>query len=52
MLHTKIQPKAVLVLEKKIFLVFLPYMDMAAILIYGPLPFSTIFNPPFTKGST
>ena len=49
MLHTKIQPEAFLVLEKKIFLVFLLYMDMAAILIYGPLPFSTIFNPPFNR---
>ena len=33
MLYTKIQPWAFLVLEKKIFKVFLPYTGMAAILL-------------------
>ena len=38
MIYAKIQPKD-FVLEKMIFLRFLPYMGMAAILVNGPQPF-------------
>ena len=43
MLYTKIQPKAFLVLEKKIFSV-LSYIGMAAVLFVGAEPFEYIGN--------
>ena len=53
MLYTKIQPWRFLGSgEEDTFLVFLPYMGMAAILVNGPWPYVQIFNPPLTEGST
>ena len=39
MLYTKTKSQSFLGLEKKIFKVFLPYMDMVAILFSGVKPF-------------
>ena len=43
MLHTKVI--GILLLEKKIFKGFLPYMDMAVILVMWPEPFEQTFIP-------
>ena len=53
MIYTKIQSQSFLVLEKKIFkcFVFLPYMDMVAILFSGVEPFEQTVNIPSTEGS-
>ena len=52
MLYTKIQPQRFLGSGEEEFYVFLPYIGMAAILIYGPRPFLQSFNPDLTEGST
>ena len=46
MLYTEIQPQHFLVLEKKIFIFFLPYMGMGAILFSGAEPFDQIVKAP------
>ena len=46
MLSAKYQPNRLVVLEKKIFEGFLPYLGMAAILNFGSKPFQLFFVPP------
>ena len=49
MLHTNFKAISLAVLEKKIFLRFLPYMGMAAILVMWPGRNKTFF-PPLSRG--
>ena len=51
MLFTKIQPQGFLGSGKEDFYVFLPYMDMAAILFEGAKSFEQIVNNLSTEGT-
>ena len=50
MLYAKIQPKSFLGSEEEDFKEFIPYMDMAAILISGAKPFEQIGKTLLTEG--
>ena len=50
MLYTKIQLQSFLGSGEEDFLMFLPYMDMAAILYNGAEPFEQIGNTLSTEG--
>ena len=49
MLYTKIQPQSFLGSGEEVFQVFLPYMDMAAILFNGAEPVEEIGNTLLTE---
>ena len=50
MLHTKFQGHRSIGSGEEDFLRFLPYMDMAAILVMWPEPFEQLFVPPIPGG--
>ena len=52
MLHVKFQDNRTFGSGEEDFLMFLPYMGMAAILVMRPGPFILTFVPPSQGGST